>query len=317
MFLVICIGMNDKLKCKICGFEGKSLVSHLRFKHFVTIQDYKTKYNENVVMLCSDEWKKKISETLKKHNEDETFRKENSNRQKNGASIYTLKYWTNRKGLSINDAKKMVSNIQKRNSQKHLDKDDLQECSHFSKKYWIKRGYSEENAKIEVSKLQAKLSAKSSKFLGHTRTNEDKEKISSSMKKTILQVGKGIWASHFGEFSGRSKMEIEFYNYIKNNVDPSIEANIPVGNYIVDIIKNKKIIEFYGDFWHANPLIFCEDKMLKDHLGGIRMVRDIWKKDKIRIKTLIDSGYEVMIIWEMDWNKNKQECIDKVRKYLV
>lgn len=306
----------NKLKCKICGFEGMNLVTHLKFKHKISVSEYKEKYKVNIVYLHSDELKKKISDTLIQLNKNPEFRKENSDRQKNGASCLTKPYWLN-KGLTEIQASDKISELQKKNCQKHLAKDDLRECSHFSSKYWIKRGLSPEDAKIEVSKLQSKLSVRSSKFLGHIRSDEENGKISDSMKKMIDMVGKGKWASHFGKFNGRSKSEIEFYNYIKQNIDNLVEANVPIGNYIVDVIKNEKIIEFYGDFWHANPLLFSEYKILKSHLGTCIMVNEIWKKDSIRIDKLKDLGYDVLIIWEMDWNKNKIECIEKIKKYLI
>ena len=31
----------NKLKCKICGFEGMNLVTHLKFKHNTTVSEYK------------------------------------------------------------------------------------------------------------------------------------------------------------------------------------------------------------------------------------------------------------------------------------
>jgi len=307
--------MNN-LKCQFCGFEGMNLVTHLKFKHSCNSVQYRQKFGPCRLYVHSDELKKKISNTLKKLNQDKSFRKENSDRQKNGASCLTIKYWVN-KGLSELDAKTKVSELQKQNCQKHLDKDDLQECSHFNSKYWIKRGYSKKEAINEISKLQAKLSSRSSKFEGHVHTDGENERISSSVKKMIERVGKGNWAKHFGNFNGRSKAEIQFYNHIKENIDASVEANVAVGPYIVDVIKGKKIIEFYGDFWHANPSIFSECKKLYPYGKSVMIASDIWKKDGVRISCLKSKGYELLIVWESEWNSNKQECVDKIRKYLV
>ena len=307
--------MNN-LKCKICGFEGRNLVTHLKFKHFCNSGQYRQKFGSCLLYLHSDELRKKISTTLKRLNKDAGFKKRNSDCQKNGASHFTIKYWMNR-GFTENASKEKISLLQKNNCRRHLEKNDLQECSHFSPKFWIKRGYSPEDAKKEVSKLQSKLSSRSTKFLGHVRTNEQKERISSSVKKMIDVIGKGRWASHFGKFNGRSKIEIEFYNYIRENIDASVKANVPLGHYIVDVIKGKKIVEFYGDFWHGNPSIFSECKKLYPYGKSAMLVGDIWKKDNERISCLKSSGYDVIIVWESEWNKNKQECIDKIRQHLI
>jgi G:T-mismatch repair DNA endonuclease (very short patch repair protein) len=306
----------NKLKCQICGFEGMNLVTHLKFKHFQSVDDYRKKYGQRQVYLHSDELRNKISNTLKKLNENIEFRRENSNRQKNGASCLTIKYWTNR-GVSEENARIKISELQKNNCRKHLVNGDLQECSHFSTKYWIKRGCTEQEAIKNVYNIQSELSSKSSKFQGHIHTDEEKERISSSLKKMIDVVGRGKWARHFGEFNGRSKAEIEFYNYIKENIDLSVQANVSVGNYIVDVIKTRKIIEFYGDFWHANPLIFSKCNKLYPHGRRVMMAEDIWKKDNARISWLRSEGYEVLIVWETEWKKQKEVCIEKIRKYLL
>ena len=193
----------------------------------------------------------------------------------------------------------------------------LRECSHFSRKYWVKRGCTETEAIENVYSIQRSLSLKSSKFRGHRRTDDQKERISSSVKNMIDIVGRGKWASHFGEFNGRSKSEIKFYNYIKENIDSSVQANVPIGNYIVDVIKERKIIEFYGDFWHANPLIFSKCNKLYPYGRFVMIAEDIWKKDDTRISWLKSVGYDVLVVWEKEWNEQTELCIEKMRKYLL
>ena len=175
------------------------MVTHLKFKHLTSVEEYRLQYGECKVYLHSEELRNKISKTLKKLNKNSVFRKQNSERQKKGASCLTIKYWMN-KGYDKEGAIHKVSELQKNNSQKHLKKNNLQECSHFSDKYWIKRGYNEKDAIEKVRCIQSKLSSRSSKFKGHIRTDDQKERISSSVKRMINIVGKGTWASHFGEF---------------------------------------------------------------------------------------------------------------------
>ena len=310
--------MNEnKLKCQICEFEGKNLVSHIIHKHKITIDEYRNKFGNVLFVIMPDSWSEKRQVYMKQYWANKDNIKKVSDIQKNGSSIFTTKYWI-KKGLTEEEAKQKVSDIQRKNGQKYLDKGNVRENSRFCVEYWIKRGKSEIEAKSIISEIQSKLSAKSPRFTGHKRTDDQKQRISSSLKKMIGKVGKGKWASHFGTFNGRSKIEIEFYNYIKENIDNEVVANFSIGNYIVDVIKNKKIIEFYGDFWHANPSIFSLNESLKGYeKEEIRLVDDIWKKDEIRISWLKNNGYDVMIIWESDWNKNKQECIEKVKKYLL
>jgi hypothetical protein len=59
---------------------------------------------------------------------------------------------------------------------------------------------------------------------------------------------------------------------------------------------NKKIIEFYGDYWHCNPNLYEPDKIVRRGNKKYR-ASSIWKIDAWRERILKDSGYEVMIVW--------------------
>ena len=303
------------LTCKICGFSASSLISHIRHKHAMNGTDYKIKFGNVPLSVMSDQQKKKLSDINIKKCKDPAHIKRMSDVQKMGGSIYTKLYWTTR-GFSDIEAKKKIKEIQTSNSKKSVAKGNWGKRSWMRVEYWIAKGYTEDMAKKEISKRQAKLSAKSSKFLGHTRTAESCEKISLSMRKKIDEIGTGKWASHFGKFSGRSKAEIKFYNYIKKNIEPTATANEPIGAYIVDVIVNKKIIEFYGDFWHANPMIYKSNEMLAGYMEAPRSVQEIWNNDKKRVDTLRAMGYNVLEIWESDWKKFKNQSINKIKQFL-
>jgi hypothetical protein len=67
------------------------------------------------------------------------------------------------------------------------------------------------------------------------------------------------------------------------------------------VISNVKYcIEFNGDYWHANPEMFSESQVPMKFLGLTAC--EIWKKDKIKIESLVNLGYKVKIIWQKDIN---------------
>jgi len=76
----------------------------------------------------------------------------------------------------------------------------------------------------------------------------------------------------------------------------------------------KKVIEFNGDYWHCNPLIYKEDFFNKSKQ---MFAKDIWNYDKIKIDSIEKLGYKALIIWEYDYNNNKQkvvqQCIDFIK----
>jgi len=62
------------------------------------------------------------------------------------------------------------------------------------------------------------------------------------------------------------------------------------------IITVDYLIEFYGDYWHANPKIYKPDDIIHHKFKA----KDIWENDKQRIKILEELGYFVHIVWQSD-----------------
>ncbi len=68
---------------------------------------------------------------------------------------------------------------------------------------------------------------------------------------------------------------------------------------------NNLVIEYYGNFWHANPKYY----KAKDILHHNVTAEEIWKKDEKRIGILESLGYNIMIIWEDDFKEDSEKII--------
>lgn len=79
--------------------------------------------------------------------------------------------------------------------------------------------------------------------------------------------------------------------------------------YDVACAKRKKIIEFNGDYWHANPEVYESDEMVGK--GELSLARDIWEYDAKKIQNARDRGYDILVIWENEWLADKNAVIDK------
>lgn len=102
-----------------------------------------------------------------------------------------------------------------------------------------------------------------------------------------------------------SKLQQKVYNEIKlyfqdailekwlDDVKKSIDIFIPSIN---------KVIEVYGDYWHANPLLFNPTDINQHNK---KLAEDIWATDKVKIDLLIKNGYLVDILWEREISKIK------------
>lgn len=105
-----------------------------------------------------------------------------------------------------------------------------------------------------------------------------------------------------------------FY-YTLNN-EYSVITNTKVYNLdFYDKTKNL-VIEFLGDYWHANPLLYKEDdKFIRSNKPVT--AKQIWKADKSRknniCKQLNNPIY--IEIWELDWVKTPEKIINDILKY--
>ena len=112
---------------------------------------------------------------------------------------------------------------------------------------------------------------------------------------------------------GKSKSEKSFWYEKNREFEIEVIENGIHKLYRVDYKLENKIIEFFGDFWHANPKIYEENEKLK-YVNMIKIAKDVWKADQIRIDTLKSMGYDVLIVWESDYVEFPEDtvytCID-------
>ena len=76
-----------------------------------------------------------------------------------------------------------------------------------------------------------------------------------------------------------------------------------------------KLIEYNGDYWHANPIKYKENDILQ-YPGGKKAAKDVWKINECKINCAQNQGYDVLVIWETDFIKNKSTVIEKCRSFL-
>lgn len=63
------------------------------------------------------------------------------------------------------------------------------------------------------------------------------------------------------------------------------------------------LLEYQGDYWHANPLKYNSGTSLKIQNVGIVKVDAIWEKDRAKRQAAENRGYTVVYLWEMDFKK--------------
>lgn len=90
-------------------------------------------------------------------------------------------------------------------------------------------------------------------------------------------------------------------------------GNQPIGAMTVDVFHSAKkiVVEFNGDAYHCNPKTWESD----EYSTLIKMTAgQKWKKDIARYAWLRSQGYQVVVIWESDWERSREDCLNRVKE---
>lgn len=75
------------------------------------------------------------------------------------------------------------------------------------------------------------------------------------------------------------------------------------------IEKKKIVIEFNDSFWHADKKLFPNDNTKVHHNKTAKEIRDHNNEKKKLYKKL---GYNLIVVWSLDYEKDKEKCVKKV-----
>lgn len=65
-------------------------------------------------------------------------------------------------------------------------------------------------------------------------------------------------------------------------------------------------------YWHADPQIHKSD----DTLFGSKKACEIWSRDAEKKLYAENLGYQVHVVWELDFCKNPNETVELINKFL-
>lgn len=168
---------------------------------------------------------------------------------------------------------------------------------------------------------------------GLTKFNQVNESKSNNLPSFIKKYGEQLGREKYTIFMDKkrpytSKMADDFFKelYEYENQDDNIYTGFLNNEYgvmgennyfkydYVNITKGK-VIEFNGNIWHANPLIY-EASDTPNPFNKTQTASEIWNKDKIKLDTIkYKRGFEVLEIWETDI-VNRKNIIEKCLEFL-
>lgn len=83
--------------------------------------------------------------------------------------------------------------------------------------------------------------------------------------------------------------------------------------YHVDFCFGNKIIEFNGEYFHADPRKYKPNDMI---LYATKSASEIWERDLNRNRLISDLGYDIHIVWERDFYNSPEKTINECVEFL-
>lgn len=165
-------------------------------------------------------------------------------------------------------------------------------------------GWNEETRKLHSEKMKGA----SNWMRGKTHSKE-------SINKIKIGIQEKYKSGNFNSFSRSiSKAEREIMKYLTENNVNFISQYIIKGTlnrYDLYLPNKNLIIEYYGDYWHGNPNIYTKDAILGRGFNKYTAEHK-WKTDSEKERFAINAGYNILIIWESNFNKDKSNILNKL-----
>jgi len=144
--------------------------------------------------------------------------------------------------------------------------------------------------------------------------NPEQRGIRSNRMKNSWDTGKIAYSPKIRV--NRSKIEKDFLCSLQGKINCKGRETIHIGTkwFFPDIFLGKEriIIEFYGNYYHANPRKYRANDVVRAGLTA----QEIWDLDKERISRLEKEGYYVIVIWEDDYKTNKNGIIQSLANFI-
>lgn len=286
---------EEWIECLECGYRLKDLNSHIKYVHNLDSNEYKRKHeikritSINAINRVSGEnnpgfnhcgrlspFSKNFKYYTNEEDRQAIFDKAANTIKNNDNISTTLVYFLKKTNGNVELAQKMLSERQ----------------TTFSIEKCIKK-YGEIDGKLKWQERQ-------NKWQDTLNGKSDEEKL----RINRLKTAKGY---------SISKAEIEICNVLGLHESSQLCID-PNKGYVYDIVINKKIIEYNGDYWHMNPSKYdSQDFNKRTNLTA----KETWEKDKAKIDFAKSLGYEILTIWEYDYKQDKEAVIQKCINFLT
>lgn len=323
---------ESKITCRVCGKRMVRVYRHLK-AHDMTSEDYLKLYPNAPLTTAADaknttknsgqhmkteKYKKMFSEMFKGE-KNPMHRSNTTEQQRKEISPFSVEFWKKR---NPDWTEEQCVEAVKGTAAKAV-KDRLIPTQ---KEYWVEKGHSEEEAIQKVSDYQRTFSKdicieKYGEEEGLRVFNERQAKWNASlikngnMKSGYSQISQELFDKIIESYSEADKLGV--YYATKNQEYFISEKNSKFYQYDFTDTNRMKIIEYNGDVYHANPNIYNENDYYHPfHKEKGLTAKEKWEEDKIKRKAANKRGFDVLTVWDSEFNQDKDQTIKKCLDFL-
>lgn len=281
--------LSDGVKCMLCEMVSNDLTSHITRTH------------------CSiDEYKKQFPDAPFRSAKYLTDQSKRISGDKNPAYQHGGKYSP--------FSNKFIHGKDPSIHQRAAKSRDANDNDNTKVEYYIKRGFSQQDAQYALSKRQSTFSLQ--KCIDKFGTKEGTKIWKNRQQRWISTLDKKTPEEKM--IINQKKMNPDFCisqaekelaaTLLAKRFDVKTQQSLNDANWIYDMVVGNKIIEYHGDYWHCNPQKYDESYYHK----RLKMsAKTKWELDNIKKQHAVSKGYEYLVVWESDYKQNPQKVIDE------
>ena len=318
----------DYVVCKICGIKsGRLYGKHLQ-SHGITSKEYKDKFPDALLTPKKDS--QNTSKNSGKHMKQEKYKKMFSekiigDKNPNHKSKTTEKERKERSPFS-----KDFLYYDNEEQRQEFVENALKDRKHTTRlDYYLEQGFDEETSEKMLQERQTTFSLdiciqKYGEVEGNIIYTERQTKwqhslnTNGNLKLGYSKVSQDLFYELLDFYKVDNKKEIYFatknQEYFISKKGTKTDSRIFLQFDFCDR-ENKKIIEYNGDEYHGNPNKYKSTDTPHPFRKNIT-AQEIWDKDSEKIRIAKKEGFDILVIWDSEYKKNKEETIKKCRDFL-
>lgn len=341
---------TTKVKCEICGeFLRNISNTHLK-KHNITQSEYKKRFPKSKIFSDG------LLDIQKERREKKIFERFGNDTSFSSISLANcIKRYGEEEGKIFYEKwKNSIGITKEKYIEKYGEEKGLKKYGEWKESLkgklsldWYVKKYGEEVGNIKYQERR-KIQSKCKKLESYIEKYGEKEgykiykkiclKKALNLENAIRLYGEkdgiekyNLWIESKFDFDSQSKIALEFFQKIKEMFpdDNVYFHNNPreYHKYLKSLKKScfldfymergNKAIEFYGDYWHANPNKYAPEDIVFFPKQKSIVASEIWEKDNERIEAIKkEHGIEVLIVWEFDYINDEKNVMEIVKKFL-